>query len=152
MCVLWCADLAVQGKSFWQKGCEEKNRRSNYLKRHQLWKRFFTLSYLCCNGWVVVFHILALAFKCKYTYDCWKNFKSVLKEYSGYQTLFFLSFFPLLILDFLGRWTLNIGQNFCLQPSISTKMERGLVLGVKFPTRWVFLKHLKPEYDLYFDF
>lgn len=31
-------------------------------------------------------------------------------------------------------------------------MEFGLVSGVKFPTRLVVLKNLKPEYALYFDF
>lgn len=149
VCIMFCW-LACQGKSFWWKCCKEKTGVTTWRTTNCEWV-FFT-AFRVVLVWVVVcacVFCISLAFRCRYIYACWCNFKRALTEYSGYQTSLFSS---LLILDFLGRWTLNIGQNFCLQPSITTKMEFGLVLRVKLATRWVLLENLKPEYALYFDF
>lgn len=139
-CVYYVPLIDCQDKSFWWKCCKEKTIGVIIWRTTNCEWVFFTQLFLVLLVWVVVcacVFCVSLAFSCKYIYACWVTLKVLLK---GILDIKFYSFFSLLILDFLGRWTLNIGQNFCLQPSISTKTEFGLVLRVKLTTRWVVLE------------
>lgn len=155
LCVYYILLIWLSGQKLLVERLWGKTNRSNYLKSCQLWMTFFVaflvvLVWMSCVSKHAVFAFQPWHLSASMLRIVDRTLKVLLKSILDIKLYSFCLFF--LILDFLGRWTLNIGQNFCLQPSISTKTEFGLESGVKFPTRWVFLKNLKPEYALYFVF